>query len=124
MNKIERYLENKMTDICISGRESISAECHLSVDFPGFEGHFVDRPVLPGVCCIQVVVFLAKKLLDADVALKEVVQAKFIAIVTSGDRLNITCKLKPVGDNLFSLKAVVEKGGKPAAKVDLRVEAL
>lgn len=123
MNKVEQYLEGAVKSIDISDQESAYVELLITEDFPGFDGHFEGEPILPGVCYIQALMFLAKKQIGSNLILKEVVLAKFTAVVKPGDELSIKAKTKTVGNNVFVIKSIMCSGAVTVAKIDVKVES-
>ncbi len=92
--------------------ESVAGEFCFPASFSGFNGHFPEQPVLPGVCLIQAVLVLAESLHSAPPVLKEVVSAKFFAVVRPGDKIQINCTLEN-----GTLKALVSgEAGRVAKK--------
>lgn len=108
MSDISVYLENSMEGLSVVLGESCSASFLIGADFPGFNGHFDGNPVLPGVCCIQTVIFLIEKWLGRRVVLDEVVSAKFLAVVAPDAELTVTCSKKSGVDDLFTVKSIVK----------------
>jgi 3-hydroxyacyl-[acyl-carrier-protein] dehydratase len=61
-----------------TGMGSVSALLHLDVRHPIFAGHFPGRPVVPGVCLLQLVQELTASINDGEVRLIKADYLKFI----------------------------------------------
>lgn len=107
------------------GVEARAIKC-VSANEPFFEGHFPERPVMPGVLILEAlaqtgaIALLSEPGNEGRIALFGGVQnAKFKRVVEPGDVLELECKLTkrwgPVGRG--EAKATV--GGKLACKAEL-----
>lgn len=74
---------NAITKIC--KKTDFGAQFTLPPDFPAFDGHFPDMPVLPAVVQVQ----MAVHAISPGAKLKEVKKAKFAAPVTAGDTISL-----------------------------------
>ena len=98
-------------------------------DFSGFNGHFPEQPVLPGIIIVQSALQAVSEAVGS-IQLLEIQRTKFKGIVRPGDVLKIqwtqqddegilVCRCKAfVADKLvssFNLKAVVIRGDKQNA---------
>jgi 3-hydroxyacyl-[acyl-carrier-protein] dehydratase len=110
--EIGSYLEDFVTEGDVA-----SAGVLFPESFSGFQGHFPDQPVLPGVCQIALAMVMAERMRGTRQRLAEVVNAKFVAMVLPNQPLRIECHL--VGD---ILKAKLLSGGERVAEFKLRVE--
>lgn len=54
-------------------------------DFCGFDGHFEDNPIVPGVCLIQLVEILTQKALTREVQIKDISRMKFKTVLKPED---------------------------------------
>jgi 3-hydroxyacyl-[acyl-carrier-protein] dehydratase len=70
-----------IVDACETGNETLKATLHVRVPHPIFDGHFPDRPVLPGACMVQLVQELAASIAARDVRLIRAGQVKFITMI-------------------------------------------
>jgi 3-hydroxyacyl-[acyl-carrier-protein] dehydratase len=96
--------------------ESVAGEFCFSETFSGFQGHFPEQPVLPGICLIQSALVLGESLCSAPPVLQEVVSAKFFAVVKPGDRIQMNCTLEN-----GILKASVSGEAGRVAEIKLKV---
>ncbi len=96
--------------------ESVAGEFCFSETFSGFQGHFPEQPILPGVCLIQAVLVLAESLCNAKPVLQEIVSAKFFAVVKPDSPVQINCTLEN-----GTLKAAVSCEAGRVAEIKLKV---
>jgi 3-hydroxymyristoyl/3-hydroxydecanoyl-(acyl carrier protein) dehydratase len=110
-----------MSDLKRSEDGSISARFVFPEDFTGFQGHFPDKKILPGVCQVQSVINMVEKWEDERLILKEVVLAKFLSSVSHSEELMCSCNVidGPDGDRV--LKATFNKDSRKIAEIKLRV---
>jgi 3-hydroxymyristoyl/3-hydroxydecanoyl-(acyl carrier protein) dehydratase len=89
--------------------------------FIGFQGHFPQKKILPGVCQIQCVLSLLEKGNGKAVVLKEVVLAKYFAPVFPDDE--VTCVISDMGDTSeeFVVKAAISRATGKVCEMKLRV---
>ena len=86
-------------------------ELMVSITFPsefsGFKGHFPGRPIVPGVCMVQAVLVSLGK----DVRLKQLVSAKWLVPVSSGEKLDIVMRPKMGEASMTRVKVSVTRPG-------------
>ena len=106
-----------------SGHDELSAIFTFPPDFPGFQGHFPGKPVLPAVCMLQAVTALAAKQAGHPAELKKVTSAKWFAPTTPGMALTFRLQLtrNPPGDT--TIKAKISHGSTKVADLVLTVAA-
>lgn len=90
--------------------------------FTGFQGHFEGNPVLPGICKIQAAQAVMEEALGVPLRLKEVAQAKYMAPVTCGQEIRVSCTPSPSQGNGVGVRAVVMLGETKAALLQLLFE--
>ena len=61
--------------------ESISAKIKLNPKHEIFKGHFPGKPIMPGVCMIQIIKELTERSLDQELFLSVAANVKFMAII-------------------------------------------
>lgn len=119
MKKVKTEIAACMT-VLDSSDGRIVSRFIFPADFVGFQGHFPDRKILPGVCQIQCALSCIEQAKGRSVALREVVLAKYFAPV--GPDEEIVCALSDVQDRgEFTCRMVITKGGARAAELKLRV---
>jgi len=98
----------------------VCAEFVFDADFMGFQGHFEDKPILPGVCkilaALEVINEWKKK-----AELREIVSAKFFQPVTCNEKLLFECfeTGARLDDRLIKIK--ITRSGNKIAELKLKV---
>ncbi|MCK5676003.1 MAG: hypothetical protein KAH99_03205 [Verrucomicrobia bacterium] len=110
--EIDGLLENFAVESDVA-----TAEVSFPASFSGFQGHFPEQPVLPGVCQIGAAVALAGRMRGTPQVLAEIVNAKFVAMVMPDQLLQVRSTL---ADGL--LRASITSGEERVAEFKLRVE--
>ena|ERR1700690_3923596 len=89
--------------------------------FIGFQGHFPQKKVLPGVCQIQCALSLLEQGSGRAVVLKEVVLAKYFSPVFPDDE--VTCVISDMGDTCGEIvvKAAISRASEKISEMKLRV---
>ncbi len=109
-----------MADLKVTDR-ALTACFVFPADFIGFQGHFPQKKLLPGVCQIQCIISMLEKWKKNKVALMEIVSAKFLSPVLPLEE--ITCECREIQDNggEFIVKAFISKAGGRVAEMKIRV---
>ena len=84
--------------------------------FSGFDGHFPEQPVLPGVCLVQAILVAAEKALDRRLELTEIVLAKFFSVSQPDEILTAVCR---VDEEM--VRAKISCGEERIAEIRLRI---
>ena len=121
MNILVREIRECMSDLTETEEGKLTARFVFPEDFIGFQGHFPDRPVLPGVCEIQAVVVILEAWHKKKVRLKQIVLAKFFLPVSCGEELVFDCQEQMENSKEAIIKALITSKGKKIAKLQLRV---
>jgi 3-hydroxyacyl-[acyl-carrier-protein] dehydratase len=121
MNILMREIRQCMSDLTETDEGKLIARFVFPEDFTGFQGHFPDRPVLPGICEIQAVTAILETWHKKRVRLKEIVLAKFFSPVSCGEELVFECQEQLENGKETMVKALITTGGKKIAKLQLRV---
>jgi 3-hydroxyacyl-[acyl-carrier-protein] dehydratase len=88
--------------------------------FIGFQGHFPDKKILPGVCQVQSALATVEKAKNKKAILREIVLAKYFAPVAPNEEILCACSdLQENGE--FTYKAVITKGNVKVSELKLRV---
>ncbi len=119
MNKIMAQIAQ-----CMTGFEAadgvVKSRFVFPDDFVGFQGHFPDKKVLPGVCQIQSALAAVAKARGRQVVLKEIALAKYFAPVGPGEEIQCVCSdVAEAGE--FTIKAAITKGTVKVSEMKLRV---
>ncbi|MFC1889997.1 hypothetical protein ACFL4G_09585 [Thermodesulfobacteriota bacterium] len=123
---VEMSLLQEQIQKCMLSKESRDEGQFLAVfcfpdDFIGFQGHFPDRPVLPGVCKVHTILVILQTHYGRPVRLEEVVGAKFLAPVQCNEMIRFDCRIQEIGDELYRVRTSVSCENKNTAKIDLKV---
>ncbi len=110
--EIDGLLEN-----FTAGDDVATVEVSFPSNFSGFQGHFPEQPVLPGVCQVGTAVALAGRMRGTPQVLSEIINAKFVAMVVPDQLLLVRGMFV---DGL--LRASIISGGERVAEFKLRVE--
>jgi 3-hydroxymyristoyl/3-hydroxydecanoyl-(acyl carrier protein) dehydratase len=107
-----------------SGDGGTTATFRLDPGFIGFQGHFPSRPVLPGACQLQCLLVMVESLLGKELALKEIVLAKYAVPVGPGDELvcRLDAPLSPEGGEQ-TVRARLSRDGVRVTELKVRVGA-
>ena len=95
----------------------LQAEAVFPSGFPGFDGHFPGKPVLPGVCLVQTAIAMLGVHRKAPVGLKRLITAKWPAPVLPGETIRLV--LKPAGESI--VKVSVTRGADKVAEFSLEI---
>ncbi len=93
----------KAIKACFQTQNENSVLYYLPADFPAFQGHFENNPLLPAVCQISFCVDCATRLLGKPVELAAVKRAKFTSPALPKSTLQITLTPRPDGYFLAEL---------------------
>jgi len=113
---VKKEIDGYLRNFAVEG-DGATAELSFPVSFSGFQGHFPEQPVLPGVCQIGAAMALAGRMRGAAQVLSEIINAKFVAMVVPDQLLQVRGSL---ADGL--LRASITSGGERVAEFKLRVE--
>ena len=101
----------------VGEKDSFSVEFCFPASFSGFDGHFPDQPVLPGVCLVEAVLVAAEQTLDQKLELTEIVLAKFFSVSQPDETLTAVCRV-----NEEMIRAKISRGDDRIAEVRLRID--
>ncbi len=120
MSTIKAEIERYMTGLTKEGTR-LTSRFAFPPGFIGFQGHFPEKKILPGVCQIQCALSLLEKGSGKAVVLKEVVLAKYYSPVFPDDE--VTCVVNDMGDTSGEVvvKAVISRKTDKISEMKLRV---
>jgi 3-hydroxyacyl-[acyl-carrier-protein] dehydratase len=104
----------------VSSNGSCQARLAFPPDFVGFQGHFPDNPVLPGVCLIEAVLGVLETAQGTMLRLRRVASAKFREPVKPGQLLEIDCA-SSAEDRGLKVRAQISSAGARVAEIVLHV---
>lgn len=120
MRTIKKEITQYITDLVVS-EQRLTASFLFPEGFIGFQGHFPENKILPGVCQIQCIISMLEKWRGKVIALREIILAKFLSPVLPSEK--ITCECVDIKDTEkeFTLKATISKDGQKISELKLRV---
>jgi 3-hydroxyacyl-[acyl-carrier-protein] dehydratase len=120
LSTIKAEIERSMTGLVKEGKR-LTSRFAFPPGFIGFQGHFPQKKLLPGVCQIQCVLSLLEKGSGKGVVLKEVVLAKYFAPVFPDEE--VTCIINDIEDTSeeFIVKAAISRETAKISEMKLRV---
>jgi 3-hydroxyacyl-[acyl-carrier-protein] dehydratase len=121
MSKLVQEIRACMSDLTETATDSLTARFLFPAGFLGFQGHFLERPVLPAVCEIQAVVTMLEVWKKRRVRLEEIVLAKFATPVTCDEEAVFLCGVRMERDGRAVVKVTVTKEGEVIGRFKLRV---
>ncbi|MGN0236669.1 MAG: beta-hydroxyacyl-ACP dehydratase [Lepagella sp.] len=96
-------LKNNLYKVLNVDSDARSFSLELIEECPIYRAHFPERPITPGVCIIQIAAELIASLLQQDLLLSDVSNAKFLAVIdpSATKRISVSFdKISPGGDDL------------------------
>lgn len=103
----------------VAGPEERDGSWYAAFVFPesftGFDGHFPETPLLPGIAQIY-----AAQIVAGGGALAEIKKCKFMRPVVPGERMEVTLTKVP-GEGLTYCKAAITANGEGCASVTFSV---
>ena len=109
-------INNQLKNFTDAG-DSSTAEIVFPKTFSGFQGHFPQQPILPGVCQIRLALVVAERMLEKPLTLTEVVNTKFVSMAGPDQLLQVQCSIK--NDLLY---ATILSGEDRIAELKLRIQ--
>jgi 3-hydroxyacyl-[acyl-carrier-protein] dehydratase len=114
--EIERYMSGP-------AMEGMRLTSHFAFPpvFIGFQGHFPEKKILPGICQIQCALSTLEKGSGRAVVLKEVMVVKYFSPVFPDDE--VTCIVNDMGDTSGEavVRVVISKKADKVSEMKLRV---
>jgi len=94
-----------------------------SISFPdsfsGFDGHFINKPLLPGICKIITAMIILNKFKTRNFTIKRIKQAKFLAPVLPNEELKFVITENFLELNESIVKVIVTRSEVKVAKLEL-----
>jgi 3-hydroxymyristoyl/3-hydroxydecanoyl-(acyl carrier protein) dehydratase len=120
LSTIKAEIERYMTGLTKEGTR-LSSCFTFPTGFIGFQGHFPEKKILPGVCQIQCALSLLEKGSGKAVILKEVMLVKYYSPVFPDDE--VTCVVNDMGDTSGEIvvKAAISRKTDKISEMKLRV---
>ncbi len=121
MRTIKKEIAQCMYDLDLEDNHILTAHFVFPEDFIGFQGHFPENKILPGICQIQCVIAMLEEWKKKKVVLKEIVLAKFLLPVRPFEELACTGQNIEESNGELALKVLFSKSGKKTAEIKLKV---
>lgn len=112
MNRIKKEIIDSMSVAPMDAGGSFRAEFSLPAGFIGFQGHFRNNPILPGVAVIGAVLAAGEKALGTPLRLAEVRTAKFFRPVSPGMTVKMQVAVEEAGPGHLLRATAVSSEGK------------
>ena len=120
MRKIKSEIEQYMTGL-VKEEGKLTSRFAFPSEFIGFQGHFPEKKILPGVCQIQCALSLLEKGMGRAVVLKEIVLAKYFSPLFPGDEMTCVVGVSGEVSGDVVVKAVITKDTTKVSELKLRV---
>ncbi len=79
----------------IDSERAITAEAQVPADCVWFDGHFPDKPILPGVAQLTLVADILKQALKRPVVIQSVSRVRFKQMIRPDDRIAVSLSPTP-----------------------------
>lgn len=93
----------------------IEALLHINPAHPVFEGHFPGRPVVPGVCMLQLIKEVAETAVNRNLLLKQASQVKYLQVLVPEYRQSVLLHIEWKQDMAFN--ATLKEGEQTIMKM-------
>lgn len=124
MSLIQRGILEAMSVPEPAEDNGLNAEFLFPKEFIGFQGHFENNPILPGICKIQAVIVMYEKFHNQKkFFLTEVMQAKYFLPVTCDQKITIQCHSKSNSEGRMTIKALIKRGEEKVSMLQLIIQA-
>lgn len=98
----------------------VTQEFCFRSDDPTFAGHFPTRPILPGVFQLEMARLMAQESLNAPLAVREVLKAKFLWPIVPEEKIRVELKVVQKEDAIQA-RASFFAGGRSAGEAILQL---
>jgi 3-hydroxyacyl-[acyl-carrier-protein] dehydratase len=92
--------------------------------FVGFQGHFPDDPILPGVCLLQSLRLGLERAWSSRLKITEILNAKFVAPVHPGDTISFAVTETTRSAHAVFTTARVTRRGQRVAELSVKLESI
>jgi 3-hydroxyacyl-[acyl-carrier-protein] dehydratase len=118
MNKIFNEL---LSAIIIENKTDKTISSHFSVgkEFIGFQGHFPEQPVMPGICMFELIKVLLYKGTGKKYKLEKVGNSKFFSPIINDETIQIESTLTLKKTGLLHVKSTLKKGDEQKSVLSL-----
>ncbi len=127
MSVMKKAIRECMSGLtCSSQQDVLTAQFIFEPSFVGFNGHFPDNPVLPGVSIAQCVLVMYEEHNAAKIRIASIQHAKFMSTVSCHEEIAIECAgvFSEQDDFLVKAKVSSDNGKVAFLKLLLRCEKM
>ena len=121
MKNMKKAIEQCMKDYKAAENGVLDACFIFPEDFIGFQGHFPDNKILPGICQIQCVIAVLEKWKGRRAVLREIIVAKFLLPVLPLEELMCTVSHIDESNGAMIMKASFSRDNKKISEIKLKV---
>ena len=118
--KIYREIANAITEFKKIDDVRVTAKACFLPEFTGFKGHFENRPILPGICQLELVRAVVARGVGQELALMQVKSVKFLQVVKPGEEIELKVDINNCADTLI-VDATISCGANKVAKLKLEL---
>ncbi len=115
-------LRDEVLQCCESPGKETKAGVVACFRFPSsisfFNGHFPDRPVVPGVVQVEMTRVIAEQVLDKPLAIAEIRSAKYLSAIVPDDLIDVCLTVKE-SDGEFQINGKLSVGETLTSKITL-----
>ncbi len=119
MSVINKEIIENLSDWVKNDDGTVEAVIAFPDSFAGFDGHFNNRPLLPGICKIITAMIILNKFKSHNLKIKRIKQAKFLAPVLPNEELKFVITEKILALNESIVKVIVTRSEVKVAKLEL-----
>ncbi len=122
MSKLRQsIIESSVTELSTDGTGALSKTFRFEEDFPGFQGHFPDMPIVPAIAQMLAAQSIIEEATQQSLRLKSVTRAKYMEKL--GPSLDIVVNCQPrSGDGKHRYLVKVSTGGTKASSFRMEFE--
>ncbi len=120
MKKVKTEVEQYMSGFAADDKV-ISSRFMFPEEFVGFQGHFPQKKILPGVCHIQCALSTLEKAIKKPAVLAEITMAKYLAPVLPNEEITCVCSDLKENNGQYSVKAAITRGSDKVSEFKLKL---
>jgi len=94
----------------VGGSADLMAEVTVAEESPWFDGHFPDRPVLPGIAQLEMVFDLIRRHARRPLRLVEVNRVRFKRMILPEDRLTVVAVPRQADGTVYTFRLEKTEG--------------
>ena len=118
---ISEELRKRLRNCVQTAAREYRCEMEFDPAFRGFEGHFENNPIVPGVCLIELARVHAETVLRKPLHTEEISQCRFRSPILAGMKAECKLKIGELDDTHIKVQAEIRVEGNIACQVRLKV---